>query len=148
MKKEIFATLLVFLSSANREIVKSVLGFVKLAIHTFPADIIQAHLKELVPALLTWSHDHKNHFKVKVRHIFERLLRRLPWEEVYSHAGNDDAAKVLVNIKKRKERAKRKKASKEADDDHVSINVPCCVPSSPVLRLKQNQGFKYCSSHW
>ncbi|KAJ8077206.1 pre-rRNA processing protein [Marasmius tenuissimus] len=124
MKKEIFETLLVFLTSANREIVKSVLGFVKLAIHTFPADIIQAHLKELVPALLTWSHDHKNHFKVKVRHIFERLLRRLPWEEVYSYAGNDDAAKVLVNIKKRKERAKRKKASKEEDDDHDSNAAP------------------------
>ncbi|KAL0578292.1 pre-rRNA processing protein [Marasmius crinis-equi] len=124
MKKEIFATLLVFLSSANREIVKSVLGFVKLSIHTLPADIIQSHLNELVPALLTWSHDHKNHFKVKVRHIFERLLRRLPWEEVYSHAGNEDAAKVLVNIKKRKERAKRKKANKEEDDDHASNAAP------------------------
>ncbi|KAG7098810.1 hypothetical protein E1B28_000715 [Marasmius oreades] len=124
MKKEIFTTLLVFLSSANREIVKSVLGFVKLSIHTFPVDIIQVHLRDLVPALLTWSHDHKNHFKVKVRHIFERLLRRLPWEDVYPHAGNEDGAKVLVNIKKRKERAKRKKANKEEDEDPLSNAGP------------------------
>ncbi|KAI3618589.1 ribosomal rna-processing protein 12 [Moniliophthora roreri] len=117
MKNEIFATLLVFLNSANREIVKSVLGFIKLSIHTFPVEIIQSHLKDLVPALLNWSHDHKNHFKVKVRHIFERLLRRLPFEEVYSHAGEGDAAKVLVNIKKRKDRAKRKKANKEEEDE-------------------------------
>ncbi|KAK7035453.1 pre-rRNA processing protein [Paramarasmius palmivorus] len=117
MKKEVFTTLLVFLNSANREIVKSILGFVKLSIHTFPVEIIQSHLKDLVPSLLNWSHDHKNHFKVKVRHIFERLLRRIPFEEVYSHAGEGDVAKVLVNIKKRKERAKRKKASKEEEEE-------------------------------
>ncbi|KAF5370856.1 hypothetical protein D9758_001883 [Tetrapyrgos nigripes] len=117
MKTEIFTTLLVFLSSANREIVKSVLGFIKLAIHTFPVETIQPHLKELVPALLNWSHDHKNHFKAKVRHIFERLLRRFSWEDVYSCASNEDASKVLINIKKRKERAKRKKEKKKDDDD-------------------------------
>ncbi|KAJ3778669.1 armadillo-type protein [Lentinula raphanica] len=124
MKNEIFTTLLVFLSSANREIVKSVLGYIKLSIHTYPPNLIQPHLKELVPALLTWSHDHKNHFKSKVRHIFERLLRRFSWDEVYSAAGEGEASKVLVNIKKRKERAKRRKANKEEDDEEVSDVKP------------------------
>ncbi|KAL0956351.1 hypothetical protein HGRIS_002501 [Hohenbuehelia grisea] len=117
MQVEIFSTLLVFLSSANREIVKSVLGFVKLAIHTLSVDILRPHLKEVVPALLKWSHDHKNHFKVKVRHIFERMLRRFGWDEVYGCADKEEAAKVLVNIKKRKERAKRKRAAREQDGD-------------------------------
>ncbi|KAG6866736.1 hypothetical protein C0991_011395 [Blastosporella zonata] len=119
MHTEIFTTLLVFLTSANREIVKSILGFVKLAIHTLPVDIIRPHLKDLVPGLLNWSHDHKNHFKAKVRHIFERMLRRFGWDEIYSCAGEEEAAKVLINIKKRKERAKRKKNSRaeEGDDD-------------------------------
>ncbi|CAK5265693.1 unnamed protein product [Mycena citricolor] len=117
MHSEILSTLLVFLSSANREIIKSTLGFVKLSIHTLPADIVRPHLAALVPALLGWSHDHKNHFKAKVRHIFERLLRRFTWDEVYGCAGEDEARKVLVNIKKRKERAKRKKAGKEEEDE-------------------------------
>ncbi|KAF8200713.1 armadillo-type protein [Pholiota molesta] len=117
MHTEILATLLVFLSSANREIVKSILGFVKLAIHTLPLDLLRPHLKEIVPGLLNWSHDHKNHFKLKVRHIFERMLRRFTWEEVYSCAGEEEAAKVLINIKKRKERAKRKKANRAEEDD-------------------------------
>ncbi|KAJ7163578.1 armadillo-type protein [Mycena crocata] len=117
MHTEILSTLLVFISSANREIVKSILGFVKLAIHTLPADLIRPHLPTLVPALLGWSHDHKNHFKAKVRHIFERMLRRFGWEEVYGCAGEEEAAKVLVNIKKRKERAKRKKANAKDEDD-------------------------------
>lgn len=128
MHTEILQTLLVFLTSANREIVKSVLGFIKLAIHTLPIELLRPHLSELVPALLKWSHDHKNHFKVKVRHIFERMLRRFSWEEVYACAGNDEAGKVLLNIKKRKDRAKRKKAAREEageDEDEVSL-----LPSS------------------
>lgn len=129
MKNEIFATMLVFLSSANREIVKSVLGYIKLSIHTYPVDLIQPHLKELVPALLTWSHDHKNHFKSKVRHIFERLLRRFSWEDVYSAAGDEEASKVLVNIKKRKERAKRKRANREEDEEEVMVFSACSISS-------------------
>ncbi|KAG5648632.1 hypothetical protein DXG03_003243 [Asterophora parasitica] len=126
MHTEIFTTLLVFLTSTNREIVKSILGFVKLVIHTLPIDLIRPHLKELVPGLLTWSHDHKNHFKAKVRHIFERMLRRFGWDEIYSCAGEEEASKVLVNIKKRKERAKRKKNSRaeEGEDDDEPVAKP------------------------
>jgi ribosomal RNA-processing protein 12 len=124
MHTEILTTMIVFLSSTNREIVKSVLGFVKLVIHTLPMDLIEPHLKELVLTLLARSHDHKNHFKVKVRHIFERILRRFAWDKIYSYAGEDDNAKVLLNIKKRKDRAKRKKANRndeEGGDEDVRL---------------------------
>ncbi|KAI5117784.1 hypothetical protein M0805_000427 [Coniferiporia weirii] len=116
---EIFLTFLEYLRSANREIVKSALGFTKLFIHTAPPDLLRPHLGVLVPALLSWAHDHKNHFKAKVCHIFERLIRRCSWEAVYAAAGSDDeGTKVLLNIKKRKDRAKRKKAqSREGGDD-------------------------------
>ncbi|KAF9453999.1 NUC173-domain-containing protein [Macrolepiota fuliginosa MF-IS2] len=127
MHTEILQTLLVFLTSANREIVKSVLGFIKLAIHTLPTELLRPYLGELVPALLKWSHDHKNHFKVKVRHIFERMLRRFNWEEVYTCAGNDETGKVLLNIKKRKDRAKRKKTAREEageDEDEPQDHKP------------------------
>jgi ribosomal RNA-processing protein 12 len=123
MHTEILTTMLVFLSSTNREIVKSILGFVKLIIHTLPVDLIEPHLKELVPALLARSHDHKNHFKVKVRHIFERILRRFAWDKIYSYSGEDEAAKVLVNIKKRKDRAKRKKASRDENDEDEEVRL-------------------------
>lgn len=123
MHTEIFTTILVFLTSANREIVKSTLGFLKLSIHTLPVDLIRPHLPQLVPALLGWSHDHKNHFKAKVRHIFERMLRRFQWEEIYGCVEGEEAAKMLVNIKKRKERAKKKRAAaaEDGDDDEVSL---------------------------
>lgn len=112
---------MVFLSSNNREIVKSTLGYIKLAIHTLPVDLLKPHLTELVPALLSWSHDHKNHFKAKVRHIFERMIRRFGWDDIYSAAGKEEAAKVLVNIKKRKDRAKRKKARAEGAESSEKV---------------------------
>ena len=125
MHDEIFSTLLVFVTSNNREIVKSALGYTKLAIHTMPVELLRPHLKALVPALLSWSHDHKNHFKTKVRHIFERMIRRFGWEDVYSCAGEDDSRKVLTNIKKRKDRAKRKKArNAEDEEDEVRYYLP------------------------
>jgi ribosomal RNA-processing protein 12 len=122
MLNEIFSTLLVFLSSANREIVKSTFGFIKLAVHTLPEDLIRPQLPQLVPALLGWAHDHKNHFKAKVRHIFERMIRRFGFQDVHSCTNGEEAAKVLVNIKKRKDRAKRKKALAGGDvSDEVSV---------------------------
>lgn len=140
MHTEILTTLLVFVTSNNREIVKSALGYIKLAIHTMPVDLLQPHLKQLVPALLHWSHDHKNHFKAKVRHIFERMLRRFSWEDVYSCAGEEDARKVLLNIKKRKERAKRKKAQNaenEEEEDEVGHEAifDVCVFTNVTHRL-------------
>ncbi|KZT21419.1 NUC173-domain-containing protein [Neolentinus lepideus HHB14362 ss-1] len=117
MHGEIFSTLLVFLSSANREIVKSTLGYVKLAIHTLPIELIRPQLPELVNALLGWSHQHNNHFKLKVRHIFERMIRRFGYEDVYTCAQEEDGRKVLLNIKKRKDRAKRKKAMADEVED-------------------------------
>ena len=127
MISEIITTIVVFLSSANREIVKSALGFVKVAAVTLPVTVVQPHLPALVPALLGWSHDHKNHFKLKVRHIFERMIRRFGFEAVYGCAGEEETAKVLLNIKKRKERAKKKKAGREQEDVDLEDEV-CCPP--------------------
>jgi ribosomal RNA-processing protein 12 len=149
---EIFITLLVFVTSNNREIVKSVLGYIKLAIHTLPVELIKPHLKELVPALLTWSHDHKNHFKAKVRHVFERMIRRFGWEEVYACAQGEDASKVLVNIKKRKDRAKRKKQAKahgneDGDEEEVNHSIIHCFvytllrPSQPTINARSGDAF-------
>ena len=121
MHSELLSTIIVFLKSANREIVKSSLGFVKLAVITLPVTIVRPQLGELVPALLGWSHDHKNHFKIKVQHIFERMGRRFGWEDVLRNAGsgNADGVKVLENVKKRKEKAKKtaqKKAGKREEE--------------------------------
>lgn len=115
---ELIATTSVFLGSKNREIVKSALGLIKLLTITLPASLITPHLHTLVPALLGWVHDHKNHFKQKTVHIFERMIRKFGFDEVYRHAPEGGERKVLEGIKKRKDRAKRKKGEKKDGDDN------------------------------
>lgn len=114
---ELVATIVVFVGSKNREIVKSALGFVKVAVVALPIDTVEPHLDALVPALLGWVHDHKNHFKSKTVHIFERMIRKFGYDVVYKNAPQGGERKVLENIKRRKDRAKRKKAATENGDE-------------------------------
>ncbi|BEI80482.1 hypothetical protein CcaverHIS002_0110110 [Cutaneotrichosporon cavernicola] len=114
---ELVATIVVFVGSKNREIVKSALGFVKVAVVALPINTVEPHLDALVPALLGWVHDHKNHFKSKTVHIFERMIRKFGYDVVYKNAPAGGERKVLENIKRRKDRAKRKKAAAENGDD-------------------------------
>jgi ribosomal RNA-processing protein 12 len=143
MHTEILTTLLVFLSSANREIVKSTLGYIKLVVHTLPAELLRPHLAQIVPALLRWSNDSKNHFKPKVRHVFERMIRRFGWEDVYGCAAEEEGKKMLVNIRKRKERAKRKRAAAQGQDDDEDVGLTralaCTTYNSSVLQVQSTR---------
>lgn len=151
--------MIVFVGSKNREIVKSALGFVKVAVVALPAGVVSPHLKTLVPALLGWVHDHKNHFKLKTVHIFERMLRKFGYDEVYRFGGDGNEKKVLEHIKKKKDRAKRQKAARaeagSGDDGeeevsnrervctcHIDILVSCS-DSVLILLIAQRQEI-----HW
>lgn len=121
------STMLVFLGSANREIVKSAIGFVKVAVVCLAPVDIQPHLAALVPALFDWSHEHANHFKANIRHILERMLRKFGYAEIEALTPEKDR-KLLVNIKKRQQRAKRKREAAEenegASDDEKAQQQP------------------------
>nr|XP_019045182.1 ribosomal RNA-processing protein 12 [Kwoniella bestiolae CBS 10118]OCF24112.1 ribosomal RNA-processing protein 12 [Kwoniella bestiolae CBS 10118] len=115
---ELISTLSVFLQSKNREIVKSALGFAKVSIVSLPLEVLRPHLGSLVPSLLGWVHDHKNHFKSKTVHIFERLIRRFGYDDVYNASSEmPEERKVLVGIRKRKERAKKRKGGRDEDGE-------------------------------
>ena len=113
---EIVATVEVLLRSANREIVKSALGCVKVVIVGLEHSLLEQHLAELVAALLGFSPANKQHFKGKVRHIFERLLRRFGFARIDALT-DDDNKKLIQNIRKRKERARRKKAARDEEGE-------------------------------
>lgn len=108
--EDLLVTLGLFLTSASREIVRSVLGFVKVAIISLPQNIVQSRLQNLIPSLMTWSREHKAQFRAKIKHILERAIRRFGYDEIIKHTPEDDR-KFLANIRKAKDRAKRKRAS-------------------------------------
>jgi ribosomal RNA-processing protein 12 len=109
---QLLETMHVFIVSGNREVVKVALGFVKVAVTMLAMDRLEKHLEHLITAILRWSHDHKGRFKIKVRHIIERLIRRFGYEKIEACMPESDR-KLIVNIRKRRQQAKRRREQAE-----------------------------------
>ncbi|KAK0705026.1 NUC173 domain-containing protein [Lasiosphaeris hirsuta] len=113
---DLVQTMDLFLTSNNREIVKSVLGFVKVCVISLPVELMLPRLATMIPNVMVWSHEHKGHFRSKVKHILERMARRYGFDVVTRHCPEADR-KLITNIRKAKERSKRRKeAAKDGDE--------------------------------
>ncbi|KAG6142548.1 hypothetical protein E4U12_003224 [Claviceps purpurea] len=110
---ELVQTMDLFLTSNNREIVKSCLGFVKVCVISLPVELMMPRLATLIPNLIVWSREHKSHFKAKVKHILERMVRRFGYDLIHKHCPESDK-KLIVNIRKTKERTKKRKDASRA----------------------------------
>ncbi len=106
----------IFLQNPNREIVRSVLGFVKVEVISLPESLVRPRLNTLLANLMVWSHEHKGHFKVKVKHIIERMVRKFGAEEVERACPPDDR-KLIINIRKTREQRKKKKHQSEENEE-------------------------------
>ena len=116
---DIYDTVELYLTSNSREIAKSAIGFAKVCVLGMPEDIMKPKVPSLIPKLLRWSHEHTGHFKAKVKHIIERLIRRFGYEYVEANFPEDDL-KLLANIRKTRNRSKRK----DADGTAVETTLP------------------------
>lgn len=106
---ELLETVLVAMSFRNREVTKAALGFVKVCVVCMPLERLAGYLGEIVKAILLYTHRvHKAHFKSKTRHLFERLIRKFGYERIDNLVPGDDK-KLIMNIKKRREAAARRK---------------------------------------
>ncbi|KIX05464.1 uncharacterized protein Z518_06336 [Rhinocladiella mackenziei CBS 650.93] len=115
-KGELVDTVSMFLQSNNREIVRAVLGFVKVMVVVLPTEMVEPRMPSLVPGLMIWSKENKGRLRAKVKGILDRCLRRFGASKVEGWVASDDR-KVVVNIRKRRERARRKKKANEGDED-------------------------------
>ena len=113
---DLVQTMDLFLKSPSREIVRSVLGFVKVCVISLPTALMLPRLQTLIPHLMAWSHEHKAQFRVKVKNIIERMIRRFGLQVVERNCPDEDK-KLITNIRKTRERRKRKKTAATAGED-------------------------------
>ncbi|KAF2273304.1 NUC173-domain-containing protein [Westerdykella ornata] len=106
----------IFLQNPNREIVRSVLGFVKVEVVTLPESLVRPRLNTLLSNLMVWSHEHKAHFKAKVKHIVERMVRKFSVEAVERACPPEDR-KLITHIRKTREQRKKKKLMNGGEDE-------------------------------
>lgn len=126
MLKELVETVELFLTSNNREIVRSVLGFVKVAVVVLPDETLRPRLNTMVPSLMAWNKEHKGRLRSKVKGIIDRLVRRFGAPLLEAIVGEEDR-KLIVNIRKARERSKRKKkegAEGEDEDEEEKASKP------------------------
>jgi uncharacterized membrane-anchored protein YhcB (DUF1043 family) len=123
MVGELVKTVLLCITFKNREVTKACLGFIKVAVVCLDQELLRSHLEAMITTILAHSQDHKSHFKSKVRHIFERMIRKFSYEEVDMYFPDSDK-KLILNIKKRKESLKkRKQASRNQDQEEGEKKV-------------------------
>ncbi|AJW10566.1 Rrp12p [Saccharomyces cerevisiae YJM1083] len=112
---DIYDTIELYLTSNSREIVKSAIGFTKVCVLGLPEELMRPKVPELLLKLLRWSHEHTGHFKAKVKHIIERLIRRFGYDYIEANFPEEDR-RLLTNIRKMRNRNKRK-------DEEVTTGV-------------------------
>ncbi|KAH8599127.1 NUC173 domain-containing protein [Bisporella sp. PMI_857] len=107
-------TLDLFLTSNNREIVRSVLGAVKVCVISLPTEVMIPRLSTLIENLMKWNEvKPKPPFKSKIKHLIERMIRRYGVDVVNKNTPEKDR-KLVAHIRKTKEQKKRRKAEGKA----------------------------------
>jgi len=114
---ELLPAVCALLEGKSREVVKSCLGFVKVVAVRLPQQELAAELPRLIPALLHWSEDSKNRFKLKVRVVLERMCKRCGYDMVEANVPREHAA-LIAHIKREETRLEKKKKSSVAGSEH------------------------------
>ncbi|SCU98034.1 LAMI_0F12684g1_1 [Lachancea mirantina] len=112
---DIYDTIELYLTSNSREIVKSAIGFVKVCCLGLSVELMRPKIPSLIPKLLRWSHEHTGHFKAKVKHIIERLIRKFGYDYIEANFPEEDL-KLLANIRKTRNRSKKKGIDNDGAD--------------------------------
>jgi ribosomal RNA-processing protein 12 len=124
--EDLLSTMEVFLTSKSREIARSAIGFIKVALVTLPRKVMLGRLDKLIPNLMVWSHETKGHFRVKVKTLMERMIRRFGYDTILQYTPEDDH-KLLINIRKTRERRKRGKEAVEEANEQDNAKVSFTV---------------------
>ncbi|KAG8861736.1 hypothetical protein FRB96_002694 [Tulasnella sp. 330] len=117
MQSELVETVIVFLSSPHREIVKASLGYIKVAVAACATNVVLLHLDKLVPALLKWTHTGKgNKLRNPTRHTLGAMIKRYGFKKL-DHYDEEGNGKVLASIHREIESGKKKKATAKLTKD-------------------------------
>uniref|UniRef100_A0A7S4P203 Ribosomal RNA-processing protein 12-like conserved domain-containing protein n=1 Tax=Guillardia theta TaxID=55529 RepID=A0A7S4P203_GUITH len=111
-------SVMLLLQHKSREIVTAALGFAKVAAVALDPDLLRQYMKSIVSNLLVWSSDSRNRFRLKVKVILERLVRRTSYEEVLQ-ATPEEHKKLIIAVNKRLKRAKKSKAKREEEEEET-----------------------------
>lgn len=114
MMPPLLKTVLMLLHEKAREVIKSVVGFMKLGIAILTKDQLEPFLPDIINGLLIWIGESKHRFRAKTRIVLMKLCRKYGYDKVASLVPVEDRA-LIKHIKKTKEREDKKKEAERAE---------------------------------
>lgn len=124
---ELWESIILFLHSNNREIIKSVLGFIKVSVNVLPEDALRSKLTSLIPDLMMVNEANKNHFKSKMKHLIEKLIRKFGYEAVEECMPRDNL-KLIHSLRKKANSSSNAALTEESvQETHATATNPVAV---------------------
>lgn len=111
--EQLLENVCLLLASRTRDVVKSALGFIKVAVVVMDVVHLAKHVQLVMEAIGRLSDDMRRHFRMKLRNLFIKFIRKFGFELVKGLLPAE-YHKVLVNIRKAETRAKKHRALSQA----------------------------------
>uniref|UniRef100_A0A8I3ZZT2 Ribosomal RNA processing 12 homolog n=1 Tax=Callithrix jacchus TaxID=9483 RepID=A0A8I3ZZT2_CALJA len=111
--EQLLENVCLLLASRTRDVVKSALGFIKVVVTVMSVAHLAKHVQLVMEAIGKLSDDMRRHFRMKLRNLFTKFIRKFGFELV-KRLLPEEYHKVLVNIRKAEARAKRHRALSQA----------------------------------
>ncbi|XP_055280941.1 RRP12-like protein [Moschus berezovskii] len=111
--EQLLENVCLLLASRTRDVVKSALGFIKVAVVVMDVVHLAKHMQLVMGAIGKLSDDMRRHFRMKLRNLFTKFIRKFGFELVKKLLP-EEYHKVLVNIRKAESRAKKHRALNQA----------------------------------
>lgn len=103
----LLGTILIMIDENSREVVKGVLGFIRVCIAVIPPESLEPILPELVKSLTQYSKV-KSRFRPKTKIILKKLVKHFGYDALMPYVPECEA-RLLTHMRKLDERRKRKK---------------------------------------
>ncbi|CAO2585491.1 RRP12-like protein [Lemmus lemmus] len=111
--EQLLENVCLLLASRTRDVVRSALGFIKVAVVVMDVVHLAKHVQLVMDAIGKLSDDMRRHFRMKLRNLFIKFIRKFGFELVKDLLPAE-YHKVLVNIRKAETRAKKHRALSQA----------------------------------
>ncbi|XP_024590610.1 RRP12-like protein isoform X4 [Neophocaena asiaeorientalis asiaeorientalis] len=122
--EQLLENVCLLLASRTRDVVRSALGFIKVSMVVMDMAHLAKHMQLVMGAIGKLSDDMRRHFRMKLRNLFTKFIRKFGFELVRKLLP-EEYQKVLVNIRKAEARARKQRAlSQAAAEEEVEEEEP------------------------
>ncbi|XP_061228446.1 RRP12-like protein [Neopsephotus bourkii] len=125
--EQLLQNICLLLASRTRDVVKAALGFLKVTLLLVGTKLLAKHVQGMLEAVGNLSDDMRRHFRMKLRNLLTRFIRKFGFELVKGLLPAE-FHKVLVNLRKAEARNCKQRALRQAaagaDEEEASPAQP------------------------